>query len=584
MTVPTPAHATRYLRQLLALATAYALLGWLGQAVAVQQVTAVWPPSGVALAALLLGGARLWPGVLLGSLVVNAAWPEGGVSLFSLSVSACMGLGGTASALLGSFLVRRHAGGTSCLERSGDTFRFALFAGPVSGAVAATVGVSTLVLAGRLPTGAFAATWTTWWLGDTAGVLLVAPPLFAWAAGRPEPADLRRGGEALVLTALLAVVGLVAFGGWDLGPSWYPLAYVVVPGLVVAAFRFGARGATALTLFVAALALWGTVQGRGPFARPTRGESLALLQVFFAVIALTELVLCAVLAEARARALELARLLAEVREARAAAEQANRAKSTFLANMGHELHTPLNAVIGYSELVAEEVGELERPDLVGDLAKIGAAARSLDHILTDILDLARLEAGRMQVTPERFELAPFLQAACAEAEALAAKNASALTVRLSPELGAVRLDQPKLRQVVGNLLSNAAKFTERGTIVLEASRAAAGGAGVPRKGRGAGAGARADAETCDEIRVSVRDSGIGMTPVQVGHLFRAFTQADPSATRKFGGTGLGLAIAQEFCRLMGGAIEVVSAPGQGSTFTVRLPAEMPEPAPAPPAG
>ena len=239
--------------------------------------------------------------------------------------------------------------------------------------------------------------------------------------------------------------------------------------------------------------------------------------------------------------------------AKEAAETASRAKSTFLANMSHELRTPLNAIIGYSEMLREDAESLGSVSARDDLERIERSGKHLLALITDVLDISKIEAGRMTLCLEEFDLAALVQEVASTAQALAERNGNRLETVPVEGLGSMHTDETRLRQVLLNLLSNAAKFTENGVIRFEAWR-------------------EPGSDGC--VRFSVADTGIGMSPDQVDALFREFVQGDASTTRRYGGTGLGLAISRQLCRLMGGDIAVLSEAGKGSTFTVRLPANI----------
>ena len=237
---------------------------------------------------------------------------------------------------------------------------------------------------------------------------------------------------------------------------------------------------------------------------------------------------------------------------------ASNAKSQFLANVSHELRTPLNAILSYSQLLLEELEDLGQHDFVPDLKKIHAAGAHLLGLINDILDLSKIEAGKMDLYLETFDVRTVVGDVVALVRPLVERNANTLDVRWADGIGAMRADVTKLRQALFNLLSNATKFTEHGTVSLTVTREPIDG--------------------IDSVTFAVADSGIGMSPEQIGKLFQAFAQADSSTTRKYGGTGLGLAISRHFCRMMGGDIAVESEIGKGSTFTIRLPAEVAGPA------
>ncbi len=260
----------------------------------------------------------------------------------------------------------------------------------------------------------------------------------------------------------------------------------------------------------------------------------------------------------RTQALQAAML--EAQQAKALAEEANRTKSAFLANMSHELRTPLNAIIGYSEMLSEELEDMGEESLVADLRKIHHAGKHLLGLINDVLDISKIEAGKMDLYLEDFDVSQMIHEAVTTIRPLVEKNGNALEIQCSAETGTMHADLTKIRQAIFNLLSNACKFTHQGRITLAAHKI--------------------KVEGLDWIEFRVSDTGIGMTKEQMGKLFQSFTQADASTTRKYGGTGLGLAITRHFCQMMGGDARVESEPGKGSTFILSIPAKVPDQQPA----
>lgn len=246
-----------------------------------------------------------------------------------------------------------------------------------------------------------------------------------------------------------------------------------------------------------------------------------------------------------------------IQKEKTAVIEATQAKSQFLANMSHELRTPLNAIIGYSEMLQEEAEDTGRPEFLPDLARIRTAGRHLLDLINSVLDLSKIEAGRMDLYLETFSIRELVAEAESVTKTLADKNNNRVIVDCPPDVGDMYSDHTKVRQSLLNLLSNAAKFTEKGEITVRARR---------------------EPGTPDTIVFTVADTGVGMDSDQVSRIFEPFTQADSSTTRRFGGTGLGLAITRRFCELMAGSIEAESTKGSGSTFTMRLPAVLGKPA------
>jgi signal transduction histidine kinase len=248
-------------------------------------------------------------------------------------------------------------------------------------------------------------------------------------------------------------------------------------------------------------------------------------------------------------AIQNARLFREIQERSGELTKASQHKSQFLANMSHELRTPLNAIIGVSEMLREDAEALNQD--TEPLDRVLGAARTLLALINDILDLSKIEAGRMELHLETFPLAPVIKDVAKTIEPMATKNGNRLVIDNTAELGTIHADQTRFRQSLLNLASNANKFTEKGTVTIAAHAG-------QENGR-------------DWITIAVADTGIGMTPEQMSKLFQEFSQVSSATASKYGGTGLGLAISKRFCQMMGGDITVESEPGRGSTFTIRLP-------------
>ncbi len=634
-------------------------------AVVGNSVTVVWPPSGIALAAILVYGYRLVPGIALGAFLANA-WT--GASL----LTACgIAIGNTLEALTGAFLLNRLAQFRNSLDRVRDVFALFTLAATGSTMISAGIGVVALALGGVIPLSDYGVVWLKWWLGDMMGILVVAPPLLVWLSHPHLVLSPLKIFEALGLVVALMVVSHAIFAAPELaGHGYYPAALAMFPFAIWGALRFGQWGATLVTLISSVLAIWGTTHGTGPFVADLPVDSLVRWCIFANVIAITGLLLGASSAERKrseeqfrdlfensvegmfqttpegkylavnialariygydsqaelmaaigdiARKLyvdpsrreafqeimrscgtvthfesqvyrrdgsviwitEIAREVGdaqgkvlyyegtvmdiseqkrieavrvtveeELHRAKEYAEDASRAKSEFLANMSHELRTPLNAILGYTQILQR------KSDLAPKLSEgITVIHKSAEHLLTlisDILDLSKIEAGRLDLALSRVDLHGFLRHIGSMISTRAQQKSIAYQEHLAEDLPeAVTMDEQRLRQVLLNLLGNAVKFTDQGGVSLSVGRAPSG-----------------------KTQFAIKDTGIGIPEDRLEELFKSFSQVS-DAVHNREGTGLGLALSQRLVGLMGGVIEVQSRFGQGSTFSFEL--ELPE--------
>ncbi|MBI3799243.1 MAG: MASE1 domain-containing protein [Deltaproteobacteria bacterium] len=497
--------------------------------------TLIWPPTGLALATLLLFGVQLWPGIALGTFLASVA------TGIPLAVACGVSLGNTLEALLAVFLLQRVVGFQNTLERLTDVFGLVGLAAGLSTMVSATIDVTSLCLGGVAPWEAYGVLWRVWWLGGAMSDLVVASLLLTWSARFRLKRRPWRIVESSALGVALVLVCLLIFGGWShVALIHSPLDYAVFPFIIWAALRFSQREAMTAVFVVSTIALWGTAHEVGPFVRGPLPERLIFLYTFMSVIATTALVVAAIVTARK-------RMEEELQQAKETAEVANHAKSEFLATMSHELRTPLSVVLGYTELLLEDTfGPLVKKQ-ADALGRIDRSARELLDLVTAVLDLSRLEAGRLPLTRQETQVEDLLQEVQAETRRL--QEHARLTFVWEIETGLPRLDTDsgKLKVVLRNLLGNAVKFTQEGCITV-AARSHDGG-----------------------VELSVTDTGIGIPREALGVIFEPFRQIEHSATRQYGGTGLGLHIVKRLLEMLGGVITVESEVGRGSTFRVWMP-------------
>ncbi|HEX5648785.1 MAG TPA: MASE1 domain-containing protein [Steroidobacteraceae bacterium] len=502
-----------------------------------ESASAVWPPTGIALAALLLFGRHVWPAVFVGAFLVNLTTSG------SIASSVGIAVGNTLEAAVGASLVARYAGGVRAFERPRDFLRFVILAGLVGTAVSATIGVVSLVIGGEAAWAAFGAIWLTWWFGDAAGALIVTPVLVLWSAPGGSVRLRERLFEAVLLLIVVVATGALVFAHPEL--SRHPLPFLCIPPLIWAAFRFGQREVATSVLLLSAIATWATARGFGPFATAGDNESLLLLQAFMVTIAVLTMSVAGLVWERKAIERERSALLERERAARADAEWASHAKDEFLAMLSHELRNPL-AAIGNAAQVLSTPGT---PHGIAERAVdiVNRQTRHLSRLIDDLLDVARVSSGKILLAREKVNLGDVVDGCMALMRSGGRLKQHQVDVDVTPAW--VLGDLARLTQVVDNLLTNAVKYTPPGGRIE----------------------VRTSSEH-DEVVLHVRDDGAGIAPELLPHVFELFTQGPRTLDRAEGGLGLGLALAQRLVVAHGGRI-VASSPGPsgGSTFTVYLP-------------
>jgi signal transduction histidine kinase len=529
----------RYVLAIAALAIVYvvaARAGLMMDAVA-GFATLVWPPSGLALAALLIFGKRLWPGVFIGAFAANLL--TGAPVLVAVGIAT----GNTLEAVLAVYALRRIPEFEIALERVVDVIGLIVLAAGLSTMAAATIGVTSLYLGGIVSLPQYAETWRAWWLGDLIGDLVVAPLLLVWASAPRLLVTRRHLLEASALGVSVIAASLLIFAGAPgRGTGIFAQAYMFFPLLIWGALRFGQRGAVSMAFVVSAIAVAGTAMGHGPFVRPALHESLFALQAFVGVAAATLLVTGASISERR-RAEEKMRL------AHARAAEANHAKADFLAVMSHELRTPLNAISGYVELMSLGVdGSLTEKQRLS-LMRIQINQQHLLSLIEDVLSFARIEAGRLPIDIRTMPVHDVADTLEAIVQPDLQKKELAFLCDACDGVLSVRADPEKLRQILLNFVANAIKFTApKGRILV----------GAEQNG--------------DFVRIWVSDTGIGIPADQIAQVFEPFFQVESGPTRRYPGIGLGLAIARDLARAMDGEVRLESAVGKGTTVSVLLPA------------
>ena len=495
----------------------------------------VWPPAGIALAALLVFGYRVWPAIFIGAFAVNF-WTTLNI-LSSLGIAS----GNTLEALCGAWLVNRFAGGTQVFDRPQNVFKFAL-AAIISTTLSPTVGVSSLAVSGFAQWSSYWPIWATWWLGDASGVLVIAPLLLLWSVPSTQRKWNRKQAlEVSVLLLLLIVLAETVFGGWfPISARNYPISFICGPIVIWTAFRFTQRETATGIFILSAIAIWGTLHGFGPFILRTENQSLVMLQSWTAALTITAMAIAAAIAERN-------RAQAAIEQQKDAVEAANRTKDNFLAMLSHELRTPLTPVMAALDTL--EADGLRSNESKNSLAMIRRNVELESQLIDDLLDLTRIAKDKLQLRfgpLDAHEVINNVVEIC-QPEA----QARNLKLHLNLRGGAHHIsgDAAKYQQIVWNLLKNAIKFTaDSGEITISSSNP------EPQL-----------------LAIAVHDTGIGIEPEIMNRIFDPFEQGERAFQRRYGGLGLGLAISKSLAQAHGGTL-IARSEGRdrGSTFILTM--------------
>jgi signal transduction histidine kinase len=543
----------RTILSILLLAAVYFVSGRLGLSLAFvnESASAVWPPAGLALTALLLWGNRIWPGIFIGAFLVNVVTHvPAGISLpLVLLKTFGIAAGNTAEALVAAQAVRLFASGIKTFERAQDIFRFILFAALLSTAIGATIGATSLCASGFGQWHEYRAIWLTWWMGDMTSDLIVVPLLLVWVKEGSARLGFKRMSEAIVLLLAVSAVGYVVFH------EKTPFDYVVIIPLLWAVFRFGELGAVTSTFITSAIALWSTLKNSGPFALDDQNKSLLLLQTFMGITSITALILAAVVSERKRveQALREAKeqlatsneqLEKHVQERTAELKETNSSLEAFVYSIAHDLRAPLRSMQAFSTMLIEDYA----PKLDGTaqdyIRRIALSAESMDRLVLDLLAYSHVARAEIALTVVPVEAA-WSSALVQNDHLIREKKA---LVKVTTPLPNVRAQLTTLNQVLANLLSNALKFV--GDDVIPEIEF------------------RAEVRANNIVRLSIKDNGIGIAAEHHDRVFHIFEQLN---RKRYPGTGIGLSIVRKGVERMGGRVGLESEVGVGSQFWIELP-------------
>ncbi len=525
---------------MLGLAAVYFATSKLGFTVAftAEQVTPVWPPTGIALAALLLLGGKVWPGIWLGAFATNITANEPLIT--ALGIAA----GNTLEAVCGAWLLLHFTKFDNGMDRIADVLGLLFFSALVSTMIAATIGVTSLCVGGVQPWTEYGPLWLLWWLGDAGGALIVAPVLLAWFS-RPLPLpSTRKVLEALLMMAGLTIFFAVAFTDFlPVRIHGQAFVYAVFPFLIWAAMRFGQRGTALVTLAATAMAVWATTGGQGPFASSSVSQSLLLVEIFMLVVAATGLVMSAAIAERRTAEENLRRYADEL-------QRVNQDMDDFVHIVSHDLKEPARGIHNFASFLIEDYEKILDEEGRAQLLSLKTMALRMQEMISDLLHYSRL--GRAETGGQTSGMGEIIESIREMLEhLLAERNAS---IKILCPLPEIACDRAAVTELFRNLITNAIRYNDKPAPLVEI-----------------GFRERVQAPHGREYNVFfVRDNGIGIEPKFQAEIFRMFRRLPSSSKFDASGTGVGLAFAKKVVERCNGRIWIESEPGKGSVFYFTL--------------
>ena len=533
----------RYAGGLVAIGVIYFVLakGGLALASVHPSATPIWPPTGLALAAVLLWGYRTWPAIFIAAVIANAT------TAGSVATAIAIATGNTLEAVVGAYLVNRWSRGRHTFSRPNSVAKFALICIVIATPISASIGLTSLATAGYIDRTNFTDAWVTWWLGDVTGALVIAPVIVLWASSNDHAFNRDDCLETVGVLATAAAVGLIAFSPLiEQTPGRDPLGFLAILPMLWAALRRGPRDTATVALVLAGITVWGTLTGGGPFTTANLNVSFLLVLMFLISITVPSLLLSADV-EVRKRGekrlrraqVELERKVAERTQE---LELANAAKSRFLAMASHDLRQPLHAL---GLFIAQLRMPLRSGERTRTIELVDATRKEMDEMLNSLLDMSKLDAGILIPTITEFPIARLLQKIETTFDQATRETGLRLRVRRS---GAwVRSDAMLLERILLNLVSNAVRYTLRGGIIV----------GCRRRGQ--------------MLRIEVWDSGPGIPEDQKQNIFGEFFQLAARDRNRYGSMGLGLAIVDRLRLLLNHPIDLASTVGRGSRFAILVP-------------